>query len=457
MNGISRLVVAVAIMMAMLFTVAQAEAKVSAEEAEKLIDGTLTPMGADPKGNEEGTIPPWEGGITEWPGGYADGDFYINPYADDKILFTITAENVSEYADRLSPGQVATFKRYPKTFRMNIYPARRSASYPQRIYDWAAKNATTATLAEGDNGFQDARESIPFPIPKSGVEAVWNHLTRFRNDTVYRVYAGVAPTPKGAYTVVTTEEKILFPYSVEGATVETVNNRLLYFLSTTLSPPRLAGGILLVHDTLDQIKEPRSAWKYNPGQRRVRRAPNVAYDDPDQPSDGQRTADQLDMYNGAPDRYTWTLVGKRELYVPYNDYQVNDRRYKLDDIIRPGHTNPDLLRYELHRVWEVQAKIKEGTRHVYAKRVFFIDEDSWTILIADLYDARGDIWRVSEDHTINYYNLPMVAPVMEVHLDLQNGRYLAEGMTNEGEPWSFTEEYTPDMFTPATMRRMGRR
>jgi len=199
--------------LALLMAVAQVEAKVSAEEAKKLTDGTLTPLGAEMKGNAEGTIPPWEGGITEIPEGFKEGSGnYVDPFADDKILFTITAANVDEYADKLSPGQMAIFRRYPNTFKMNVYPTRRSASYPQRIYDWAVKNATTAELVEGGNGFRNARESIPFPIPTEGVQAVWNHLTRYRNDTVYRVYAVIAPTPGGSYTVVTTEEKIFFPY-----------------------------------------------------------------------------------------------------------------------------------------------------------------------------------------------------------------------------------------------------
>jgi len=441
----------------LLLAVTNAEGKVSAEEAEKLKDGTLTPLGADPKGNEHGTIPPWQGGIKELPEGYEEGGNYVDPFSLDKILFTITAADMAEYADKLSPGQRGLFKRYPNTFKMNVYPTRRSASYPQRIYDWAVRNATTAELVEGGNGFQNARESIPFPIPKEGVEVVWNHLTRFRNDTVHRVYSVVAPLPGGSYTKVTVEEKILFPYSVEGATAEIINNRLIYFLGKVLDPGRMAGQILLVHETLDQVKEPRKAWTYNPGQRRVRRAPNVAYDLPSVSSDGQRTSDMLDMYNGAPDRYEWTLVGKKEMFVPYNSYKVHNPRYKIKDIIRPGHANPDLLRYELHRVWMVEAKLKKRTRHIYSRRTFFMDEDTWTILVADLYDKRGEIWRVSEDHTVNYYDRPMVGPVMEVHHDLQNGRYVALGMTNEGLPWSFKEKYPLDMFTPAAIRRMGRR
>jgi Protein of unknown function (DUF1329) len=442
---------------ALLLAVKPVEAKVSAEEAKKLTDGTLTPLGADPKGNEAGTIPPWTGGITEWPAGFKDGDRQIDPYADDKILFTITAANAAEHADKLSAGQLAMFQRYPNTWKMNVYPTRRSASYPQRIYDWAVKNATTAELAEGGNGVRNAAESVPFPIPKEGLEVIWNHLMRFRNDTVLREYASIAPTAGGEYTVVTVKEQILFPYSAQGATVDTINNILIYFLQEVTAPSRLAGQILLVHETLDQIKEPRRAWTYNPGQRRVRLAPQIAYDNPGTASDGQRTSDQLDMFNGAPDRYNWKLVGKKEFYVPYNAYKIHDAKYKYKDIIQAGHVNPDLLRYELHRVWVVEATLKEGTRHIYHKRVFHCDEDSWSALLVDNYDARLQIWRPQEGHVINYYDLPMVGPTMETVYDLQNGRYLAMGMTNEGTKWSFKEKYSPEMFTPAEVRRMGRR
>jgi len=443
--------------LAVLVAASAVEAKVSAEEAKKLTDGTLTAFGADPKGNADGSIPPWEGGITKWPEAFKEGMRQIDPFPGDKFLTTITAANAAEYAEKLSPGQLAMFQRYPNTWKMNIYQTRRTASYPQRIYDFAVKNATTAELAEGGNGVLNAAESIPFPIPKEGLDCIWNHLLRFRNDTILREYASVAPTPGGQYTVITVKEQILFPYSVEGATVETINNRVLLFLQEVIAPARLAGQILLVHETLDQIKEPRKAWTYNPGQRRVRLAPNVAYDNPGTASDGQRTSDQLDMFNGAPDRYDWKLVGKKEHYIPYNAYKLHSDTVKLSDILQPGHINPDLLRYELHRTWVVEANLKQGTRHIYHKRVFYIDEDSWSIAVVDCYDARLEIWRVQEGHLINYYDLPMTGPTAETVYDLQNGRYVALGMTNEGLKWSFNEKYNVDMFTPAEVRRMGLR
>ena len=224
-----------------------------------------------------------------------------------------------------------------------------------------------------------------------------------------------------------------------------------------MAPARLAGDLLLVHETMNQAREPRRAWTYNPGQRRVRRAPNVAYDNPGTTSDGLRTADQFDMFNGAVDRYEWRLVGKRELYVPYNSYKLHSDRLAFTDILKPLHVNPEHLRYELHRVWVLEATLKEGARHIYKRRTLYVDEDSWQILLADLYDNRDQLWRMSEGHVINYYEKPLMWPTLEVHTDLQAGRYLALGLDNEFPICTFDIEYSSRDFTPASLRRAGRR
>ena len=380
-----------------------------------------------------------------------------DPFAADKVLFTITAANVEQYADKLSAGQMAMFKRYPKSWSMSVYPTRRSASLPQRVYDAAIANATTAELAAGGNGVLDASGGVPFPIPKNGVEAIWNHLLRYRGETVRQVEGQVAPTAGGAFTLVKLEQEILFPYHLPGATIAGINNRLAYLLQTVTAPARLAGSILLVHETLNQVREPRLAWLYNPGQRRVRRAPNVAYDNPGTASDGQRTNDQNDMFNGAPNRYGWTLLGRREMYVPYNSYKLHSPDLNYDDIVKPGHVNPEHLRYELHRVWVVEAKLKQGTSHIYARRTFYIDEDSWQVLAVDQYDGRGQIWRVSEAHPINYYEVPLVWHTLQVHYDLQNGRYLAFGLTNQEPIDEFNVKLSVRDFRPEALRRRGRR
>ena len=428
-------------------------AEISAAEAAKL-GNELTPMGAEKGGNADGTIPAWDGGITEPPAGYVAGEHHRNPFASDEVLFTIDASNMAQYADKLTPGHQAMLKTYD-TFKMKVYPTRRSAAYPQRIYDATKRIATTAKLVEGGDGITGAIMGAPFPIPKSGVEVVWNHLTRFRSDVASRKISQAAPTRGGSYTEVVFEDEFNVVYSQEGQTEESLNNRILYFKQEVVAPARLAGGILLVHETLDQVKEPRAAWLYNPGQRRVRRAPNVAYDNPGTAADGMRTSDQFDMFNGAPDRYNWKLVGKKEIYVPYNCYDLHSDKLKHKDILTPLHINPEYPRYELHRVWVVDATLKEGTSHLYKRRTLYVDEDSWQILLVDQYDKRDQLWRVSEGFVINYYDVPMLWTTLEVHTDLQAGRYLAIGLDNEYDMYRFDIERTLEDYTPAALRRAG--
>ena len=263
------------------------------------------------------------------------------------------------------------------------------------------------------------------------------------------------PTRGGQYTPVQFDEELYLLYSLPNMTPEKLANRILLFKQTVTAPARLAGGILLVHESLDQVKQPRDAWLYNPGQRRVRRAPQVAYDNPGTAADNMRTSDQLDMFNGAPDRYDWKLVGKREVYVPYNSYKLQDPSLKYKDIVTPLHLNPDHLRYELHRVWVVDATLRPGERHIYKRRVFYIDEDSWQILVIDQYDNRDQLWRVSEGHAMNFYNVPTLWTAAEVHIDLQAGRYVVMGLFNESRVHDFIGEAERSRLHART--RCGRR
>lgn len=432
-------------------------AAISAAEADRL-GKDLTPVGAERAGNADGTIPAWTGGITEAPPGFKSGQHHPDPFADDKILFTITRDNMSQYADKLTEGDKALLQLYGDTFRMNVYPTHRSAAYPQRIYDATKKIATTAKLAEGGDGVTGAVGGIPFPIPSNGLEAIWNHILRFHGTKARRMVGQAPVTRAGTYTMVKLEDEFYSPYYLPGATEEGIDNIILEFRQRVLAPARLAGQITLVHETLNQAKEHRKAWVYNPGQRRVRRAPNVAFDNPGTASDGLRTSDQFDMFNGSPERYNWKLVGKKEMYVPYNSYMLDSGKLTYKEILQPLHLNPKYLRYELHRVWVVDATLKKGTRHIYKRRTFYIDEDSWQILAVDQYDNRDQLWRVSEGHGINYYEVPTYWTTVEVHYDLQEGRYLALGLNNEAP---FTYDFDADLsaqdFTIGALRRAGRR
>lgn len=430
-----------------------AVAQVSPQDVAKL-GTTLTPLGGEKAANADGSIPAWDGGLTKAPAGWKPGTHYANPFAGEKPLFTINAQNAAQYADKLSDGHKAMLKTYP-SFRIPVYTTHRTAAAPQRISDATKKIATTAKLAAGGNGVTGALAGIPFPMPKSGIEVIWNHLLRYRAEIASRTVAQAAPTRGGQYTLVQFEEETMFVYHLPGTTEASMKNRLLNFKQAVLAPARLAGGILLVHESMNQIEQPRDAWLYNPGQRRVRRAPQVAYDNPGTAADNMRTSDQLDMFNGAPDKYDWKLVGKKEIYVPYNSYRLQDPSVKFKEILTPLHMNPDYTRYELHRVWVVDATLKKGERHIYKRRTFYIDEDSWQILLVDQYDNRDQLWRVSEGHAITYYDLPTVWTSAESHTDLQAGRYLVMGINSENAPHNFNIKRTEGDFTPDALRREG--
>jgi hypothetical protein len=429
------------------------QAAVKPAEAARL-GADLTPLGAETAGNADGTIPAWNGGILTPPAGYKVGDHHQDPFAADKPLYTVTPSNLGQYESKLSAGSVSLLKAYAD-YKLIVYPTRRSANAPQRIYDATKANALTGTLANNGNSFENALTGIPFPLPTSGLEVMWNHLARYRGVSASRHIAQAAPTRSGSYTLVQFEDEFLFNYARPDVTAAQLENILVYYKQAVTAPARQAGTILLAHETLDQVKEKRSAWVYNTGQRRVRRAPDVAYDNPGTAADGMRTSDQFDMYNGAPDRYDWKLVGKRELIVPYNSYKLHSDSVKYADILKPLHLNQDLARYELHRVWIVEATLKPGASHIYKRRTFYVDEDSWQILAVDQYDSRDQMWRVSEAHCVNYYDAQVFWSTLEAHTDLIAGRYLVVGLDNENAMYDFSIKRTPADYTADALRRDG--
>lgn len=433
-----------------------AMAKVDQATADKLGGSELTITGAQVAANGDGSIPAYTGGLKDIPACYKGGSWLCNPFPDDKPLFTITAQNVDQYADKLSPGQIAMFKQYPDSFKMPVYQSRRTFRMPDDVAQITKKNAVSTELL-GATGLKNYTPmGFPFPVSNNGLEMVWNHIARWRGTGVDRYAGQVTPQANGAYSLVMFHDEVVIPAAMSDFVAGEDPNVMFYGKQTLISPSRLAGNVLMVHETIDQVSEPRRAWVYNSGQRRVRRAPQVAYDGPGTAADGLRTADNYDLYNGSPDRYEWTFKGKKEMYIAYNAYKLDEKGLPYDDIVKPGHINQDLTRYELHRVYEVEAVLRPGVRHIYAKRVFFFDEDSWLAAVIDHYDGRGNLWRVAESHEMLYYQVPVQGYALEVLYDLNSGRYVAIGLENNesvGVEWS--AKFSKVEFQPGALRREG--
>lgn len=202
-------------------------------------------------------------------------------------------------------------------------------------------------------------------------------------------------------------------------------------LSKTTAPATKAGSGGLVLEPIDQIAEARTAWLWDKGRRRVIRAPNVAYDQPVNSANGLRTADDTDIINGSPDRFDWQLLEQREIYIPYNNHKLASKKLSYDDILKPGHINPEHTRYELHKVWVIRATLKSEWRHIYSQRDIYIDADSWSAVIADQYDKQGQLFRVSLSYLNQDDNMPGTFPVINVYHDFNSKRYHVMGLQNE--------------------------
>ena len=442
--------------LALTLLAGQVMAAVSQEEAAKL--GTsLTPLGAQKEGNADGSIPAWTGGLK--PGAAPVSHRFLgDPFSAEKPILTITPANAEQYKDKLSAGQMAMLKRYPNTYKIPVYKTHRTAAAPSEIYDAAKKSALNTQPVDGGNGlsnFSDSR-NFAFPIPKNGVEVLWNHLTRYRGLNQRRQMVQATPQVDGSFTIVEFEDEMAFPQYMSGDDKESSANIFAYYKQRVTAPARLAGNVVLLHETIDQVKEPRLAWVYNAGQRRVRRAPQIAYDGPGTASDGMRTSDNGDLFNGAPDRYDWKLIGKKEMYIPYNNYRLASPSLKYADILKAGHINQDLTRYELHRVWDVEGTLKPGERHIYAKRHMYFDEDTWQLAEVDHYDGRGQLWRVAEGMAMNDYEQGVGTYAGQVLYDLIAGRYLAMALGNEyKEGIEYGVKPNLAEFTPAALRNAG--
>ncbi|SEB24681.1 DUF1329 domain-containing protein [Variovorax sp. YR216] len=394
------------------------QAAVSADEAKKL-GAELTAVGAEKAGNKEGTIPEYTGGLTTPPAGFDKSkNVRIDPFASEKPLYSIDAKNMDKYADKLSEGTKALMKANAD-YRIDVYPTHRTAAYPKFVLDNTLKNATRAKLdAKGD--LEGARAGIPFPIPKSGVEAMQNFVARYHGMTFlvpkFSAYnsdsAGkVTLASQGAYL----QESV---YYDEAKTELTLLNRVR---TDYTGPARRAGEAIMVVDAIDSERG-RRAWQYLPGQRRVRLAPDLAYDTPNPSTAGMATYDDVNLFNGRMDRFDFKLVGKKEVYVPYNTYRFtyND---KPEEVFQAKSINPSVVRWELHRVWVVDATLKEGKRHVYSRRTFYLDEDSWAALASDQYDGRNQLWRAGFAYLTQSYDMPVPTTLTAGHYDLIAGTY----------------------------------
>ena len=426
-------------------SIGTAAAKVAPDEAAKL-GKELTPVGAESAANADGSIPAWTPAAQK---GKLTGEYPSDAAIDaEKPLFTITKANVAQYAAKLTAGHQKLLDNYP-TYKLNVYPSHRIVTWPKAIIDATLANATTAEL-QGTDSLANAKLGFPFPIPKSGAEPIWNHKLKWRGESVTRFNNQMIVQTNGQFQLTKIVEDVRFYYASIMAPVPAApGSYSIKYLSQTIAPPRMAGTFILAHEKTDG----RDAWLYSPGLKRIRRAPTVCCDNPYEGTDGHQFYDQVDMFNGEMKRFDWKLVGKKEMYIPYNSHRIGGPKVKYADMAKPKHLNADLPRYELHRVWVVEATIRKGTNHTFHKRVFYIDEDGWNIVAADNYDSRNQLYQFQEGHYGFSTNVLAGGTQPEVIYHFNSGRYFITAMANEDKPVDFTKTWDDNYFDAANVQK----
>lgn len=439
----------------------------------RLEAGEITPLGAKRAGNESGTIPSWQceddGTPPHIDVGPADvdGNTYPamdNPFADEQPRFVITADNYQQYSDKLTPGTRKLFEQYPDSFRMPVYPSHRTACFSELVHEQTVRNAKRAKLVNGGKGLSNAFMGPPFPLPETGLQAVWNNLvflTPYREEAYFD---NIAVFGSDSREVARVHSDVYTPYNNPDLERESFwqsgKAPLQKFLQWTILPERKRGALTLGIQYMHKVRNTADVWQYLPGTRRVRRAPYFGYDTP-QGAGGLRGIDEQRLFNGPPDRFDWALAGKKTIFVPYNAYRM-DADIGYDQLLGDQVINPDYTRWEPHRVWKVVATRKKGAEHWYGKRVLYIDEDSGHALLADNYDRQGTLWRTSLQ---NYVWTPLAPHTLlaraAVFHDFEARAYNVQRLINErptGEHPRINFGAPQDgHFTPATLRSQGLR
>ncbi len=439
------------------------QAKVSEEEAARL-GKDLNPFGGEIAGNADGSIPEWSPKWKGLPPGLVyegGGATRPDPYEAEKPLFTITAANYQEHKDNLTEGQMALFARYPE-FRMVIYPSHRDFGVNDEIAERVKFNATNTVLSNGVESVANFNGGTAFPIPQGPEEVLWNTRTNGCHASYHVVYDGYGVFANGerAHDAIDFYQSNPFnnPKHPVGTTEDVVGDRVTWTRSTRVAPPRKKGQMTAVQDPLDYGANTRDAWTYDPGTRRVRKAPAIGFDNPDGPG-GLQTIDDHKGFNGSFDRFTYTLLGRKEIYVPYHNYQFNNKNNGvLEDRLTKNFLNPDFVRFEKHRVWVVEGNLAPGKRHAYKKRRWMIDEDSWNPVMSENFDGRENLWRVGFFLSDYQYQTECYEKHTQVFMDLPSGHYVSNFITIDRTENDHTIPYMDQRdFTPAALRKNATR
>ena len=254
-------------------------------------------------------------------------------------------------------------------------------------------NATRVTESQPVGaGEEGAYGGVPFPLPKDGYEVMWDFVLNYHPAYCHELYQNYLLDTSGNVTFLGDIETWWAEPYYDKTKTSLDGKFYIYFRVLFHSPPPEQGTAYLFQYPYDFNKTDDVTWFYDPGTRRIRIAPEFKYDTPVASYGGAIDFDEIDLFYGAMDKFDFKLMGLQEKIVPYNDFALNNTTESTE--LKPEFLNPANVRWEVHRVWVVNAILKPGQRHEYSQWNFYVDEDSYAILASESYDHGGSIYRV---------------------------------------------------------------
>jgi hypothetical protein len=443
-----------------------------------LLKTKLTPLGAERAGNADGSIPPWTGGLAEPLLPETQPIDIGVVYGGDEAFQTVDKGNVAQFATLLTPGTQEMIRKFG--FSIKIFQTCRTAAAPQYVYDNTAQNVTRTQFdpAAVGMGFTGAYGGTPFPIidtgnPKiGGAQLIWNHLTSWRGISLYTKYAPRFVVADGKLILSAVAiSRFIYPYYDPEGGPETYKGWFSkvrrYCMPLNLSgwSPGYWSG-----DDPEQQKLANAASWCSPmwnGDEMLTCFSTNATTTPDMMFCVRRASDEitsfvpmgtanaikipqefniyagfdpaaakiagLDEYscfNGTPMQYDWRFINKEEMLVPYNCNAMHF--HPAQEVLQPKFPSPDIVRWEKHRVWIVEAQLKPGQTNALARRRLYIDEDSWLALLGEGYDAGGNMIKYHSVYNRCVGSLPATCELGSMVFDLTTGNYVFEGGVGYG-------------------------
>jgi hypothetical protein len=313
---------------------------------------------------------------------------------------TINRENVDQVKEFVPEGiyevMTDTAKWGDYDFSFTILPYKTFKPAPGLI-EATAKYSPQAKMGADEvvENFE-TMAGVPFPQPKTGLEAAWNYYMWSRGDEFIRYKGAGSPIDvrtKLERGSITSHWTSYYVNRVNKPPLPAVpkNRRKIRkarFMHME-APPHMTDFTSLHVQYIDQYK-PDDGWMYWPRFRKITKIETTTRDDV---YDGLDWI-QDDFPDGFDDKLhvnTYKIVGSKKLLLGRHiDCDVFEREQ--------GMTLYRGIQRELVNALVVEVEHK-NPGYVYPRQLWYLDPESWAILAKKIYNSQGQLWKTMGIYT----------------------------------------------------------